>query len=174
MVPFMNRGYLILNLLFLLLLSSGGVAVLMVLIVEKNEIFNALKLLIITTGTFIVVTFMVAGFAILEEVEMNYTLSETGVQTSVGEKTRWNKLILSLMRVTSVLSFMGVSPSRDQTFTEWGAFRQIVMNEKTKGINLSSHKKLLVRLFCTSETYPKVVELVEKMLPDTDLKHVMR
>ena len=65
-----------------------------------------------------------------------------------------------------------MSMSRESTFVPWTDIEKAVMDDRKKVISLSSGRRMLVRLFCTPETYDQSVEMVERILFEAELKHI--
>ncbi len=173
-IPLLNNYYMVMDVLFVILFGGGGLGVLLFLIMGPDNIFAILKLVTVTTGILIVLAFATMGIVMLNNVEMTFALNEKGVQTVLGKKeTRLNKVALFFVFLTGkpgLISTSMLSMYREQTFVDWSDIRKVVMDERKKVISLSSERRLLVRLFCTPETYKDAVKMVETMLPDTDLK----
>lgn len=173
-VPLLNNYYMVMDVLIVILFGGVGLSVILFLIMSPDDIFTILKLVTVATGILIVLAFATMGIVMLNNVEMTFTLNEKGVKTVLGKKeTRLNKVAIFFGVLTRSPGLMGTSilaMSREQTFVDWSDIRKVAMDERKKVISLSSGRRMLVRLFCTPETYEDAVKMVETMLPDADLK----
>lgn len=175
-VPLLNNAYMVMDVLFVLLFSGGGLGAILVLIMGFEEILAILRIVTIASGALIVLAFVTMGFVMMNDLEMTFTLNEKGIQTDINQKkTRFNKVALVFGLLAGKPGLMGTSMlamSREQSFVEWSSIQKAVMDDRKKVISLSSSLRLLSRLYCNSETYMETVEFVEKMIPEVEMKHI--
>lgn len=175
-VPLLSNSYIIMDVLFAVLVGSAGLGAILLLIMGWAEIFTVIRILTLTTGVVIVMAFIAMGVIMMNDVTMTFTVDETGVGTKMSKReSRINRISLALGFLSSKPGLMGSSMmamSRESTFTEWKDIETAVMDDRKKVISLSSGRRMLVRLFCTPETYPEAVQIVEKTLLDAELKHI--
>jgi hypothetical protein len=175
-VPLMTNYYLVMDVLFVILFGGAGISFMLYLVMGAGEIYVILEIVTIAIGALIVLAYMVMGVFMMNNVEMRFTINEKGIQIVLGNKeNRINRIALFFGSITGKLSLMGTSAlamSREQTFVEWSSIQKAVLDERKKVINLSTGKKMLVRLYCSPEVYPEAVMYVEKMLPDVEPKYI--
>lgn len=175
-VPLLTNSYMIMDVLFALLFGAGGLAGVLILIMGLEEVLVILRIVMLATGILIVLAFLAMGVIMLNNVEMTFTVNEKGIHTSLGKKeNRINQIALVMGLLTLKPGLMGSSMlamSREQTSINWSDIQKGVMDDKRRVISLSSSVRLLVRMYCTPETYKDAVSYVENMLPDADLKHI--
>lgn len=175
-VPLLTNSYMVMDVLFVLLFGGGGLAAVLILIMGFSEILAILRIVTLATGILIVLAFLTMGVIMLNNVEMTFTVNEDGIRTTMGKKeNRLNKVALFLGLLAGKPGLTGTSMlamSREQSFVEWSSIEKAVMDEKKRVISLSSGVRMLVRLYCTSETYHDVVAMVDRMLPEVESKHI--
>lgn len=175
-VPLLTNYYMIMDVFFAVLAGSGGLGVILFLIMGVDQFFTVLRIMTLTTGVLIVLAFLAMGVFMMNNVKMTFTLDEKGISTRMSKReSRINQVSLLLGFLARKPGLMGSSlmaMSRESTFVEWKDIEKVVMDDRKKVISLSSGRKLIVRLYCTPETYPKSVETVERILFESELKHI--
>lgn len=175
-VPLLNNSYILMDVLFVLLASAGGLGLILFLIMGAAEIFTVLRIITLTLGILIVLAFGAMGVVMLNNVQMTFTLNEDGIQTDMGKReNKMNKIALFFGILAGKPGLMGSSMlamSREQTFVEWKDIQKAVFDGKKHVISLSSGRRMLVRLFCTPEAYADAMGYVLNMLPDAETKHI--
>ncbi len=175
-VPLLNNSYMIMDVLFVILFGAGGLAGVLILIMGLEEVLVILRIVTLASGILIVLAFLAMGVIMLNNVEMTFVLNEKGIHTSLGKKeNRINQLALVMGLLTLKPGLMGPSMlamSREQSSIDWSDIQKSVMDDKKRVLSLSSGVRLLVRLYCTPETYNDAVGYVERMLPDAEMKHI--
>ena len=174
-VPLLNNYHIVMNALFIILFMGASLGAILILIMGVSEIYAVLRIVTLATGAMIVLAFLVIGVVMISSVEMSFTLTEEGVKTVLGDQeSQLNKgvLLLGVLAKPRLVGSSTQAISREKTFTEWTEIQKTVMDSRKKIISLSSERRLLVRLFCTSKVYDEAVNYVERMLPEVDPKYI--
>ncbi len=171
-VPLLNNYYTVMDVLFVLIAAGAVMGVLLTLIMGVSELYTVLRIVILTFGVLVVLSFLAMGLIMFNTVEMTFTLDEKGIGTSLGKReNKMNRIALILGIFTGKLGLMSSSMmamSKESTFVEWKYIQKAVMDRRKKVISLSSGRRMLVRLFCEPENYDDALAYVEEMLLEVE------
>jgi len=173
-VPMLNNYYMVMDILFVILGSSGMLGALLFVVMGGNNILDILEILVLSTGGLIVLSFILIGVVFLNKMGLIYRIDGDGVRCDLGEYTsNLNRLAWMMSSASKRVNPTGgalISNGRENTFVPWTDIEKAVFDGKKRIISVSSARRLLLRLYCTHENYEKVAEVVDEMLPDAELK----
>lgn len=173
-VPLLIEYSMVMNVLITILMGGFGMGALLVLSFGWSEIYSILRMVTLATGAIIVVSFIIVGISMMNEVKLTFALSENRIQTVLEEDT-WLTRAFFIFGLLSKPLLVGTSSflmSQKQTSFEWSDIQKAVMDERKKIVSLSSERRLLVRLYCNPNVYPEAVEFVERKLPHLEAKYI--
>lgn len=175
-VPLLNNSYMVMDILFVILGSAGGLGVILFLVMGGETILAILEILVLAVGVLIVLAFLVIGVIFLNRMELVFKVDEEGVRCDLGEYAgNLNRLAWMIGSISQRVNPMGASliaMSRESTFVPWSDIKKAVFDGKKRVISVSSARRLLLRVYCTTENYNDVAEIIEEMLPDVELKRI--
>ena len=175
-VPLLNNSYMVMDILFVILGSAGGLGVIFFLIMGGEALYAILEILVLAAGALIVLTFLVIGVIFLNRMELVFKMDEEGVHCDLGEHaSNLNRLAWMIGSISQRVNPLGsslIAMSRGSTFVPWNNIKKAVFDGKKRVISVSSTRRLLMRVYCTPENYDDVAEAVEGMLPDAELKRI--
>lgn len=173
-VPLLNNSYMVMDILFVILGSAGGLGVILFLVMGGESIMAILEILVLAVGALIVMTFLVIGVIFLNRMELVFKVNGEGVRCDRGEYvSNLNRLAWMIGSISQRVNPMGASliaMSRESTFVPWNGIKKAVLDGRKRVISLSSSRRLLLRMYCTPENYADVAGTVEEMLPDVEFK----
>lgn len=172
----LNNSYMVMDILFVILGSAGGLGVILFLVMGGETILAILEILVLAVGVLIVLAFLVIGVIFLNRMELVFKVDEEGVRCDLGEYAgNLNRLAWMIGSISQRVNPMGASliaMSRESTFVPWSDIKKAVFDGKKRVISVSSARRLLLRVYCTTENYNDVAEIIEEMLPDVELKRI--
>ena len=175
-VSLLNNSYMVMDILFVILGSAGGLGVILFLVMGGETILAILEILVLAVGVLIVLAFLVIGVIFLNRMELVFKVDEEGVRCDLGEYAgNLNRLAWMIGSISQRVNPMGASliaMSRESTFVPWSDIKKAVFDGKKRVISVSSARRLLLRVYCTTENYNDVAEIIEEMLPDVELKWI--
>ena len=173
-VPLLNNAYMVMDILFVILGSAGGLGAILFLVMGGESILAILEILVIAVGALIVLAFLVIGTIFLNTMDLVFKVDGDGIRCDLGEYTsNLNRLAWKMGSISqriNPLSLSLVAKNQDTTFVAWTDIEKAVFDGRKRVISVSSARRLLLRVYCTPENYEKVAETVEGMLPDAELK----
>lgn len=175
-VPLLNNSYMVMDILFVILGSAGGLGVVLFLVMGGGAILAILEILVLAVGALIVLAFLVIGVIFLNRMELVFKVDGEGVRCDLGEYAgNLNRLAWMIGSISQRVNPMGASliaMSRESTFVPWSDIKKAVLDGRKRVISVSSARRLILRVYCTPENYDDVAEAVEEMLPDAELKRI--
>ena len=175
-VPFLTNSHMVMDLLFVIIGSAVGLGVILFLIMGGEDLFAILEILVLAAGALIVLTFLVIGVVFLNSVELVFKVDAEGVRCDLGEyASNLNRLAWMIGSISHRVNPVGsslIAMSRESAFVPWGDVRKAVFDGKKRVINVSSARRLLLRVYCTPENYDNVIGAFEELLPDAELKRI--
>lgn len=171
-VPLLTNSQIVLNLLFIIMGLSGGATALLYLTLGADGLLPYINTIILATGGLIVLTFLVVGMALLNKIELCYSIDEAGVNCKlIDPKGAINRLTLALSSLSRKVNLFG-SPITSRASVRWSLVQKAVLDNRKKAVTLSDDKRMLVRVYATPQNYMSVAEMVEESLPDVELKRI--
>ena len=175
-VPLLNNSYMVMDILFVILGSAGGLGVILFLVMGGESILAILEILVLAVGALIVMAFLVIGVIFLNRMELVFKVDGEGVRCDRGEYvSNLNRLAWMIGSISQRVNPMGASliaMSRESTFVPWADIKKAVFDGKKRVISVSSARRLLLRVYCNPENYDNVAETIDEMLPDAELKRI--
>jgi hypothetical protein len=173
-VPLLIEYSIVMNVLITILLGGIGLGAFLVLLFGWSEIYTILQMVTLGTGAIIVISFLILGVSMMNEVKLTFILSENSIQTVLEEETWLTRVfyIFDLLSKPLMVGTSSFSLSQKQTSLVWGDIQKAVIDERKKVVSLSSEKRLLVRLYCNPNVYTEAVGYIERMLPHLEPKYI--
>jgi len=173
-VPLLNNSYMVMDILFVILGTAGGLGAILFLVIGGESILAILEILVIAVGALIVLAFLVIGTIFLNTMDLVFKVNGDGVRCDLGDYTsNLNRIAWKMGSISqriNPLSSSLVARNQDTTFVPWTDIEKAVFDGRKRVISVSSARRLLLRIYCTPENYDGVANVVEEMLPDVEIK----
>lgn len=173
-VPLLNNSYMVMDILFVILASAGGLGVILFLVTGGESTLAILEILVPAVGVLIVMVFIVIGVVFLNRMELVFKVDAHGVRCDLGEyASNLNRIAWMIGSISQRVNPAGASliaMSRESTFVPWTDIKKAVLDGRKRVISLSSSRRLLLRVYCPPDNYEEVAGTVEEMLPDVEIK----
>ena len=171
-VPLVSNVYVLMDILLMLLLLSGGLAIVILYWVGFKHLYSVLRLFIISDGFMILLLLSVMSFVFLNMFKLIYRLDEEGVQVQIGEfESSINKAAWKVSSFAQRHSFTGgrvYALTNEKFSVQWGSVTRYIIDDHRQVVSLTNSLRPLIRIYCTPDVFGEVCEAVKQYVPEPD------
>lgn len=168
-VPLVSNVFVVVDVLVVFLLLSGGLAGLVLFLTGVN-IYRVFRVFLIADGILIVLLFGVIGYVFTNRFMLKYRIDDKGVLVQVGPFT--NQVNRAAWRFSSFIQRHGFHGGRvftlddESLFVPWSRVTRVVVDERRKVATLTTSVRPLIRIYCTSGNVDMVFDTLRSHIPE--------